>query len=420
MTHVIEWGAYGIIGLSLVQVVVALYGLVWRRLAETRHARHMLTVFAQRVRIDAERRLEEQRHAALSWEGWRKFRIDRKVRETEDICSFYLTAHDGKPIPSFLPGQHIAVSLDIPNQTAPVIRCYTLSEAPSAIQTHYRITVKRVRPFALGQGIPSASNFLYDSLEEGATVDIRMPEGRFFLDVNDDRPVVMVGGGIGITPFISMLTALAHAPKRREAWLFYGVRNEAQEIMHEHLRRLAKSCDTLHVLVCHSAPVGPPGTGYDYRGHVTIDMLRQTLPASNYLFYVCGPPPMMEAITSGLRAWGVPDKDIRIEAFTPDSIRAGDGGRRPGGQEGARIVFNRSGKTLQWTGEQHSLLDLAEANGIILATGCRTGKCGACTTSVLRGSICHVDEPPATFDHEQKRCLVCIAVPNSSELVLDA
>ena len=119
-----------------------------------------------------------------AWNGYRKFRVSRKIEEAKDQCSFYLTPHDGRSVPPFDPGQFLTFRLDIPDQNKPVIRCYSLSEAPK--QDHYRVTIKRVPPPRDKPEIPPglSSNYFHDLVEEGKILDVRAPGGHFFQPVN--------------------------------------------------------------------------------------------------------------------------------------------------------------------------------------------------------------------------------------------
>ena len=160
-----------------------------------------------------------------AWNGYRKFRVSRKIEEAKDQCSFYLTPHDGRKVPPFDPGQFLTFRLDIPDQKKPVIRCYSLSEAPKA--DHYRVTIKRVPPPRDKPEIPPglSSNYFHDMVEEGKILDIRAPGGQFYLDSTRQTPIVLIGGGIGLTPVLSMVNYIVDSGSNRETWFFYGVTN---------------------------------------------------------------------------------------------------------------------------------------------------------------------------------------------------
>ena len=136
-------------------------------------------------------------------------------------------------------------------------------------------------------------------------------------------PIVLVGGGIGITPVFSMLSSLTDTGLRRETWFFQGVRNGAEQPMREQLNALNQANENLHLHVCYSEPEKGDEEGRDYQhsGHVSVDLMKELLPSNNYIFYICGPPPMMEFLTAGLKDWGVPATDIHFEAFGPATVK---------------------------------------------------------------------------------------------------
>jgi hypothetical protein len=143
---------------------------------------------------------------APAWRGFRPFTLKEKVRENDSVASFYLVPEDGKPLPSYAPGQFLTVRPRLPDGAKPAIRSYSLSDAPSA--EHYRITIKRIGPRA---GEPQAasglvSSYFHDRLTVGDRLDVKAPAGNFTIDLEaHDQPLVLVGGGIGLTPLLSIV-----------------------------------------------------------------------------------------------------------------------------------------------------------------------------------------------------------------------
>jgi ferredoxin-NADP reductase len=346
--------------------------------------------------------------AAAAWQGWREFRVERREYEDagHDICSFYLVSVDGKPLPAYLPGQFLTFRLDVAGQAQPVVRCYSLSDRPSAGQ--YRVSIKRV-PGGL------ASNHWHDRIEEGGIVAAKAPGGHFHLDATGDWPVVLVAGGIGITPIFSMLSAALAARPEREIQLFYGVRDGSEMAMRARLEEMARRYANLHLHVCFSRPRPDdvPGRDYRHEGRADIGRLRLELGLKPYHFYVCGPAPMMETLVPALEDWGVPAARIHYEAFGPATVT-----RRAPAVEAATaigVTFSQTGLRADWNAG--SLLDLAEANGVKVESGCRAGCCGACQTAIVSGEVAYEQRPE--FDVEPGRCLLCLAHPQT-ELVLAA
>ena len=256
------------------------------------------------------------------WQGYRWFRVAKLVQETEICTSVYLQPEDGKPICSFRPGQHLTFKFQIPGEAKPVIRCYSLSDSPQP--DHYRITVKKNFPPADSPNLPAgkASSFINETLMVGDRLEVKAPSGKFFLDEDSDSPVVLLAGGIGITPMISMINRLLSLNSERSILLLYGVTHGADQAFRNELRQLANDHHNFHLVSCfsHPRPADVLGTDYEVAGFASVDLLRKLLPDPRCLFYLCGPPPFMTALYDGLIEWGVPGSRINYEAFGPASI----------------------------------------------------------------------------------------------------
>ena len=358
---------------------------------------------------------------APAWQGFRTFRVKRKVVEDaqQSVCSFYLAPADGAPLPAFLPGQFLTFRLDIPEAsggTGQAVRCYSLSDAPDP--DAYRVTIKRLAPPA-GCDLPPgrSSTFFHDQVEVGSVLQVRAPAGHFHID-RSDAPIVLIGSGIGITPMLSMLNWGLARQNSREIWLFYGVRHGRELIMKPHLDALAAAHPNFHLQVCFSNPHADDLLGRDYhhRGRIDVGLLRMQLPLKPYHFYICGPSPMMESLVPALEDWGVPDERIHFEAFGPASIRRkpmpAAESRDESVATGIVVNFSRSGRQLPWTPAAGSLLELAEANGVSVNWGCRAGGCGSCQTTIQSGEVAY--RQPPDFDPEPGSCLLCTCVPRTS------
>jgi len=356
----------------------------------------------------------------VSWEGFREFWVQRRKIEDGNgsICSFYLAPIDGHPLPAFRPGQFLTFRLPIEDpvtrQTKTVVRCYSLSDRPRP--DYYRVSIKRVPAPADHPEVPpgTSSNFFHDQVREGSTLLVKAPSGHFHLMEDEPLPVVLIGGGIGITPMLSIINTLLEGGSQREVWLYYGVRNGAEQIMKKPLRELARMHGNFHLHVCYSNPNGDEVAGVDYqhKGRVDIPLLRTTLKLMRYQFYVCGPKPMMESLVPGLEEWGVDTDDIHYESFGPASLIKHE--KPKTGPEGisARaitVTFSKTGTRVPWNPDAGSLLELAEAQGIEVGSGCRAGSCGCCQTTLETGEIEYSQQPDA--DIEPGHCLLCISTP---------
>lgn len=365
----------------------------------------------------------EQPGVEVAASGFGSFRVDHKVFEDAalSICSFYLVPENGQPLPPFLPGQFLTFRLDVPTATGEreqIVRCYSLSDAPRP--DCYRITIKRVPPPPGSDAPPGlSSNYFHEHISVGNLLQVRAPSGHFHID-HGDSPVVLIAGGIGITPMLSMLNwCLTHQPER-EVWLFYGVRNSRELAMNSHLENLAKAHANFHLWVCMSNPIDDDVAASDYRhaGRIDISLLRAQLPLKPYHFYLCGPARMLETLVPALEEWGVPDERIHFEAFGPASVKrrsekaAASVVQNEKSSADIQVNFALSGKQLPWQPSANSLLEFAEAHGIPVNSGCRAGGCGSCRTKLQAGEVSY--RQPPDYDPEPGACLPCVCTPKTS------
>ena len=230
---------------------------------------------------------------------------------------------------------------------------------------------------------------------------------------------MLIAGGIGITPMLSILNALAHWADPREVWLFYGVRNGTEHIMKEHLETLRDTHPGFHLRVVYANPSDAdiPGIDYHHRGYIDIRLLQEVLNLGRYEYYVCGPPPMMEALVPALETAGVPAWNIHYESFGPASLNRGQTLTQAQGESPITVRFGKSGTSVPWDpAASESLLELIEDQGIRVDSGCRAGSCGCCETRIEAGEVLYRQQPDA--DVKPGHCLLCIATP-STDLTLD-
>lgn len=360
------------------------------------------------------------RHQEAGWIGAREFRVVKKEFEdaNRSICSFYLVAVDGKPLPEFLPGQFLTLRLDLPDaisgKSHNVMRCYSLSDRPGL--PYYRISIKRMPP----PGI--VSNTFHDQIHEGFLLQAHAPSGQFFL-AEAQAPVVLIAGGIGITPLLSMIHTRLADHTSQEIWLFYGVRNGRERIMQEQLNTLEARHPNFHVRICYSQPLPHerPGQDFHHQGHVDITLLRLTLALKPYHFYVCGPPGMMASLIPDLEAWGVPDPHLHYETFGPASIARSAREQTLAAPAANRtapitVTLSRSNQSWIWNESHNTLLQFAEGHGVALPSGCRSGVCGACQTRLQSGTVQYSKSPE--FKPEPGHCLPCICHPQGDVTLL--
>jgi len=352
-----------------------------------------------------------------AWTGFRPFILRQKLRETEDVSSFHLVPEDGQPLPPYSPGQFLTVRFAIPGVARPVVRSYSLSD--TAKSDHYRLTIRRIgsRSGEPQLKVGLASSHFHDRLAVGDRIEVKAPAGIFTIDAKQqDRPVVLVAGGIGITPLFSMLTGIAAEAAPRETWLLYSVRDDRDYIMRTELEAIARAHANVRLRIFYSRPAGAIDDPGIQAGHIDLAALKRLLPSNACDFYVCGPSTMMEAVTRDLEAWGVPTDRVHTEAFGPATVKQAVHGPTTQPDCGFDVTFERSGVTAQWSRCEEPLLELAEDHSVAIDFGCRAGSCGTCVTRLLSGSVRYLREPNAPL--EAGEILPCVAVP-AEPLTLD-
>lgn len=353
------------------------------------------------------------------WEGARTLVLVERRPEAERVSSLWLADPQGARLPPFVPGQYLTLEVPAPGR-APLVRCYSLS-APVGPEggARYRLTVK-------AEG--AASRWLVEEAPLGAALEVRAPGGRFVLDPGAG-PLVLIAGGIGVTPLACMATALAAQGMPRETWLLLAARRRRELALEGELRALAEAHPRLRLEVILSRP--DPGDRCDHEGRVDASLLARLLPPSDapYGFYLCGPPAMTADLTRGLLELGVPRSAIHEELFGPATVRRlRDTARLTPGllpappaaatPSGTLVRFARSGQEATWTPAAGTLLELAEGARVPIPSACLAGRCGTCLTRVLEGKVRHLVEPSFTA-LPPDGCLTCIAAPDGP-LTLDA
>lgn len=251
---------------------------------------------------------EEQVYAATAarrggWRGQREMVVARKERESELITSFYLEPEDGGPLPVFLPGQYLTLVLDIEGRT--VRRNYSLSDAPG--KPWFRVSIKREEGGLV-------SNWMHDHVEAGATIQVQAPAGEFTLDGSSTRPLVLVTGGVGITPAMSMLESAAASG--RPIRFIHAARHGGVHAFRERVDLLAAAHDNVETMYVYDAP--REGDDPHEIGLVTDALLARHLPEDRDVdVYLLGPKPFMKAVYQAGRKLGVPAARLRYEFFGP-------------------------------------------------------------------------------------------------------
>lgn len=330
---------------------------------------------------------------ARPWRGFRPFRVAARGRETADVVSLSLEPVDAAPLAAFRPGQFIGLRVD--GRT----RSYSLTGRAERQSEAYTIGVKHVPGGAV-------SGHIAQALKPGGIVEVQAPSGGFLLPLRNEFPVVLIAGGIGITPFLSYLESLDGASGEPEIVLHYGSRNARDCAFADRLDALAARLPKLSIRHHFSRP--DPNDRAHEAGRMTPADIGADLIARRARFYICASEAMTDGLVAGLTARGVPAFEIFREIFRsppPPVVEAASA---------REVVFKRAGRRLRWTPESGTLLDFAEENGVAMPSGCRVGQCESCAVKVIAGTVRHL----CATDIGADGCLACQALP-LSDLVLD-
>jgi ferredoxin-NADP reductase/MOSC domain-containing protein YiiM/ferredoxin len=352
-----------------------------------------------------------------AWPGFRRLAVTGIERESDSVISIRLEGLDGAPLPPARPGQYLTLRLQPDDKQRSVLRNYSLSGPPDA--GYYRITVKREHAGA-------ASGYLHTRLRVGAQIEIAAPRGTFILD-STDAPVLLISAGIGATPVVAMLHALATEHTEREIWWLQGARSSRDHCFAAEARALLASLPNVHTHVCYSRPGTDDLEGRDFQstGRLTASRLVELSPPRDAEAYLCGPIPFMDEISAGLAGMGIDASRIHTEPFGPaPGLTPGIAAtpartpHPPAGQPGTgpTIEFARSNLAVPWSRDYTSLLELAEACDVPVRWSCRTGVCRSCETTLIAGELEYSPdpvEPPADGS-----ALICCSEPRD-DVVLD-
>jgi ferredoxin-NADP reductase/MOSC domain-containing protein YiiM/ferredoxin len=352
-----------------------------------------------------------------AWPGFRRLAVAGIDRESDAVVSIRLEDPAGAALPAAEPGQYLTVRIQPDREQRSLLRNYSLSGPPAA--GSYRITVKRERDGA-------ASGYLHTRLRVGDQLEIAAPRGTFILD-GTQVPVLLITAGIGATPVLAMLHALAHAHSEREIWWLHGARSSRDDSFAAETRSLLAALPHVHARTCYSRP-GPGdvrGRDFDDEGRLTASLLVELAPPRDAEAYLCGPLSFMEELSAALAAMGIDASRIHTEPFGPaPGLTPGIAATpartphppagRPG--DGPTIEFARSNLAIPWSSDYASLLELAEACDVPVRWSCRTGVCHTCETTLIAGDADYSPdpvEPPADGS-----VLICCSQPRD-DVVLD-
>lgn len=342
-----------------------------------------------------------------AWPGLREFRVASAARETVSVRSFVLEPVDGQELPGFPPGQFLALKLETAEAPAALLRSYSL--AAPADGHGYRIAVKR-EPGGL------ASAYLHDRVAVGDVLQVGAPRGTFTLDTDGSGAVALLSAGIGVTPVLAMLGALARAGSQRLIWWLHGARNAAEHAFAAEAGDLLSRLPAArsHVRYSRPRPEDRRGPDFDDVGRIDLDALLGLGVPRDADFYLCGPMAFLRDLTAALLAWGVEPRQIHREVFGPERRDDAPDPHPPTGPpgQGPEVAFSRSALTIAWDDRFGSLLELAEACDVPADWSCRTGVCHRCESGLVDGAVSYDPEP--LDDPAPGQVLLCCARPRGA------
>jgi ferredoxin-NADP reductase/MOSC domain-containing protein YiiM len=350
--------------------------------------------------------------------GFHRLTVTSIDHESADVLSLKLQSPDGQPLPPARPGQYVVLRLQPDGAAAPIFRSYSLS-SPVAGEG-YRISVK-IEP----NGV--AGTWLRDHVRLADTLDVSAPRGSFILQTGD-RPVVLLSAGIGATPVLAMLHALAAAGSTSQVIWLHAARDREHHTFAAEVRRLMLSLPHGRSYVCYSRPAASDklGEDYDAPGHLSRPVFEGNAIPQESEVYLCGPDHFMADMKTALAAYGIPPQRIHIEIFnggetmTPGVVATLARPPHPPEHDGATgplVSFARSGIAAHWDPSVYqSILELAEACDVPVRWSCRTGVCHSCESGLVSGAVVYGPEPldqPA-----EGNILVCCSQP-TRDVVID-
>lgn len=341
--------------------------------------------------------------------NFREFLLVKKELEAEGIISFYFERKDGETLSPFLPGQYVPLKIQVDGTDTILIRNYTLSDRPGL--DYYRITVKKEE-----NGM--VSTLLHDKTQVGDVLWIGEPKGDFYLK-DDDKPLVLISGGVGITPMISILESLAHANSKRIIYFLHSNSNNRSRVMKNKLNELKNSLVHLFKLIKHTQPEGDElqGLDFDKIGRIESEDIEGLIDnPRNCTYYLCGPNSFIDSMELILKKLEVSPTRILKEYFKGKKENENLNLALNPSLHEFSVNFKNSDVISNWSEAHQNLLNFAESLDIFPNNNCRMGTCNTCQTKLLDGDVVYDPEP--FFEPEPGNILICCAKPISN-LILE-
>jgi ferredoxin-NADP reductase len=344
-----------------------------------------------------------------SWSG--SLRVVRIFQETPDVKTFRFVDPDGGKLPfTYLPGQFITVT--IVSDGVPVRRSYTIASSPTR-RDSCEITVKREQ-----YGV--VSQYLHDQVHIGDLVQLIGPSGKFTFTGQESDSLVLIAGGVGVTPMMSVIRYLTDRSWSGEIFFLFGCKSEIDIIFREEIEYLQKRHANLHVTILLNKKPDDAKSPY-LSGYITKEVVTERVPAIvSRRVHICGPPPMMEAVKRTLLELEVPEENIKTEIFagkTPPPKTSLGGANATA--TSAICTFARSKKTAVLPPDK-TVLEASEDVGVNIGYSCRIGVCGICKTKLLSGSVTMEVQEALTDDDKAQNIILACQAKAVADVAVDA
>lgn len=351
------------------------------------------------------------------WSG--NLRIGHVFQETPDVKTFRLMNPLGGVLPfTYLPGQFLTVMVPIDGKS--VKRGYTIASSPTQ-HDYVEITVKHKEG-------GEVSGYLHSQVHEGDLLEFSGPSGAFTFTGRECKCILLIGGGVGITPLMSVLRFLTDRSWSGDIYLLYGCRKPEDIIFREELEYLQRRHPNVHVVITVSRPEGADWKGAT--GRISKELITQSVPdlVSRYV-HICGPVPLMEGVKKTLIELGIPKERVKTEAFgaalgkpEPSTAQAAiaAGAEEKAARVGLPTVsFSQSDKSAPLPPEK-AILDVADEIGVEIDNSCRSGICGLCKVKLVSGQVTMDVEDSLTPEDKAANIILACQAKSTGNVAVEA
>jgi ferredoxin-NADP reductase len=346
-----------------------------------------------------------------NWRG--QLRVGSIIKETPNVKTFRLLPSSGDHfLPfTFVPGQFLNVAFWIGG--ARMNRSYSISSSPTQ-REYVDLTVRREPRGAV-------SRHIVDLLKVGDRIEAGGPVGKFTFTGNEADSIVLISGGVGITPMVSISRYLTEQSWPGDIFFIYVCRTPADYILADEIAALERRNPKLHVVITMTRPEGTDWKGP--RGHLTKELLMQTVPnLGSRRIHLCGPIPMMDATKALLADMGVSPDQLKTEAFgtpKPSPAAAGTTAKATAEATGPLVTFSKNNKSSK-IHEGQTVLELSEELGIGIEFSCRVGTCGVCKVKMTSGEVDQAVQDALDADDKTNGIILACQAKPKGDIAVEA